>query len=259
MKKKNGFTLIELLVVIAIIAILAAILFPVFAKARESARSTTCLSNLKQLGTALQMYKADWDQCYPTFSPVSFPDWVYNGVAIVGDMYSGYSTPVDDYTLNYMQTGAIKPQLDPYVKNSGLWKCPSDTMCDPSKIEIGGKRWASYQYRFQLYIGVFRARQGAFSDADFNKPSQLFAFNETLAFHDNRFISNPYGWPFTYPKDVKMNFAFCDGHAKAYPIDKAMWKHSWITDYDLYLAYWPRVGDDGLLYDSEGPNMYDVE
>jgi prepilin-type N-terminal cleavage/methylation domain-containing protein len=63
--KQRGFTLIELLVVIAIIAILAAILFPVFAQAREKARQTSCLSNEKQLGTAISMYVQDYDETYP--------------------------------------------------------------------------------------------------------------------------------------------------------------------------------------------------
>src|SRR5205809_6997285 len=63
--KRRGFTLIELLVVIAIIAILAAILFPVFAQAREKARGASCMSNLKQSGTALMMYVQDYDEYYP--------------------------------------------------------------------------------------------------------------------------------------------------------------------------------------------------
>src|SRR2546423_6076610 len=62
---RPGFTLIELLVVIAIIAILAAILFPVFAKARENARKTSCLSNLKQMGLGLMQYSQDYDECMP--------------------------------------------------------------------------------------------------------------------------------------------------------------------------------------------------
>src|SRR5437764_1418536 len=62
--KRRAFTLIELLVVIAIIAILAAILFPVFARAREAARKTSCLSNLKQLCLASQMYKSDYDEAF---------------------------------------------------------------------------------------------------------------------------------------------------------------------------------------------------
>src|SRR5579872_3878616 len=64
MRRRTGFTLIELLVVIAIIAILAAILFPVFARAREQARKTSCLSNLKQIGTASMMYAQDYDENY---------------------------------------------------------------------------------------------------------------------------------------------------------------------------------------------------
>src|SRR5260221_9402986 len=62
MKERKGFTLIELLVVIAIIAILAAILFPVFARARESARKISCLSNLRQIGTCAAMYSQDYDE-----------------------------------------------------------------------------------------------------------------------------------------------------------------------------------------------------
>ena len=68
---KHAFTLIELLVVIAIIAILAAILFPVFAQARESARQTTCLSNMRQIGLAVRMYTQDYDETLPIF-------YVYN-------------------------------------------------------------------------------------------------------------------------------------------------------------------------------------
>ena len=66
MRRRRGFTLIELLVVIAIIAILAAILFPVFARARKAAMASTCQSNLKQIGNAMKMYLSDWDDTYPT-------------------------------------------------------------------------------------------------------------------------------------------------------------------------------------------------
>lgn len=68
LQSRSGFTLIELLVVIAIIAILAAILFPVFAQAREKARSASCLSNTKQLGLGLVMYVQDYDETFPYWS-----------------------------------------------------------------------------------------------------------------------------------------------------------------------------------------------
>ncbi len=71
MEKRRGFTLIELLVVVAIIAILAAILFPVFAKARKAAQASNCESNLKQIGSALKMYLADWEDTYPTNRPIT--------------------------------------------------------------------------------------------------------------------------------------------------------------------------------------------
>ncbi len=99
MQRKSGFTLIELLVVIAIIAILAAILFPVFAQAREQARKTTCLSNLKQLGLGLFMYAQDYDETFPGAAS----NWwaasdVCNGV-------NGYKTmsvnPVTTYKATY--------------------------------------------------------------------------------------------------------------------------------------------------------------
>jgi prepilin-type N-terminal cleavage/methylation domain-containing protein/prepilin-type processing-associated H-X9-DG protein len=77
MRSKRGFTLIELLVVIAIIAILAAILFPVFAQARESARKTTCISNLKQVGMALLMYAGDYEETLPWSTSSRLSGWTW--------------------------------------------------------------------------------------------------------------------------------------------------------------------------------------
>jgi len=93
--RRRGFTLIELLVVIAIIAILAAILFPVFAKARDKARSIVCLSNGKQMALAVQMYLEDWDETFPIFNDSAGYRWWGIG-------------------------------LDPYIRNTKIWKCPND-------------------------------------------------------------------------------------------------------------------------------------
>src|SRR5437879_4255181 len=85
MRKAKGFTLIELLVVIAIIAILAAILFPVFAQAREKARQTGCLSNTKQIGTAVNMYLQDYDETFPFSDDFGKPLYKIKGSPIQGD------------------------------------------------------------------------------------------------------------------------------------------------------------------------------
>lgn len=125
---RRGFTLIELLVVIAILAILAAILFPVFARAREAARKTSCVSNLRQLGLAITMYVQD-NEGYPTMSSppgttprTRWPDYIY-----------------------------------PYVKNEAMFRAPS------ASLDIFGKqfahdpreRYGGYGYNYQ-YLGNSR-------------------------------------------------------------------------------------------------------
>ncbi|MGM0491747.1 MAG: DUF1559 domain-containing protein, partial [Armatimonadota bacterium] len=91
--RRTGFTLIELLVVIAIIAILAAILFPVFARAREKARQTSCLSNVKQLMIGVQMYAQDYDERLPRHG---FPRWTIKIYPYVNNVQV-YSCPSADY------------------------------------------------------------------------------------------------------------------------------------------------------------------
>src|SRR5579872_2989978 len=119
--KRKGFTLIELLVVIAIIAILAAILFPVFAQAREKARGISCLSNLKQAGLAYAMYTQDYDETTPLQnSPITQRD--ANKFAVSGGYW---------YML-----------IQPYVKNWQLMVCPDRTgttgsHSNPAALETG--------------------------------------------------------------------------------------------------------------------------
>ena len=111
-RQRRGFTLIELLVVIAIIAILAAILFPVFARARESARRSSCSSNLKQLGLAVMQYSQDYDEKNPLrrFAPFG-----------TGAAYSGSDGAAGDYDQN-----SWRSVVQPYVKSTQLFSCPSN-------------------------------------------------------------------------------------------------------------------------------------
>src|SRR5687767_15585345 len=99
--RKSGFTLIELLVVIAIIAILAAILFPVFARSRENARRSSCQSNLKQIGLGFAQYIQDFDEMYP---PYNVP------AANLGTKLSGWAG-----------------SLQSYLKSDQIFQCPSET------------------------------------------------------------------------------------------------------------------------------------
>lgn len=118
-RSRRAFTLIELLVVIATIAILAAILFPVFARARENARRAACLSNMKQIGLGLMQYVQDYDERYP---------------------------------LYYGPNGGWHMQIQPYLKSTQLFICPSASAtagCDPTLINASAS--GSYGYNGQFY------------------------------------------------------------------------------------------------------------
>ena len=128
---KSAFTLIELLVAIAVIAILAVFLFPAFALAREKARQSACLSNFKQIGTAVMMYLQDWDEVYPTCRLPMFP--------------GGYGCA----------SGFIswKHAVQPYVKNTGVYRCPSNPYKHEPDETKGVDRFG-YTV-FPISLGVF--------------------------------------------------------------------------------------------------------
>jgi prepilin-type N-terminal cleavage/methylation domain-containing protein/prepilin-type processing-associated H-X9-DG protein len=199
---RNGFTLIELLVVIAIIAILAAILFPVFAKAREAARATTCKSNLKQIGLAMNMYKQDYDETLP-FSVNGQPKMVN------GQVNFGWLAADSYWAWFYL----------PYTKNQNLWYCPSakDANCKYSSYGLSGFLDGSFTTPGISDAAIVEPASTIFAHDSYE--SRLDDNGDTLCADNGQTIALtqwPTQWGEYYRHSDSCNVLFCDGHVKAF-------------------------------------------
>ncbi|MFB3883504.1 MAG: type II secretion system protein [Armatimonadota bacterium] len=148
MRRFRGFTLIELLVVIAIIGILAAMVFPVFARARESARKAVCLSNVKNIALAINMYLADNSDAFPPSEHrQEVLDWVQTSP---GQGTEGCGYDEDDHRSPEHRANTTNPYLrwpvvlDEYVKNRDVWRCPSAKMYSTARFIIPMADWMGY-------------------------------------------------------------------------------------------------------------------
>jgi prepilin-type N-terminal cleavage/methylation domain-containing protein/prepilin-type processing-associated H-X9-DG protein len=195
---RKAFTLIELLVVIAIIALLAAILFPVFARARENARKSSCLNNLKQIGVGISQYVQDYDETFMESRP--------SGVAASG-------------------TVAWHVVVMPYIKSTQIFKCPSNTITGnmmgtpgtPAPVVPAIPR--SYICNGRPHGTDGPIRQGSFVNlADIGKSSQVIAVLEVNNRSDPEYWENDMNNNNYWFKNHldQSNFLFVDGHVKAF-------------------------------------------
>lgn len=198
---RRGFTLIELLVVIAIIAILAAILFPVFAKARENARRASCQSNMKQIGLGIMQYTQDYDESYPNCR--------------------GNVDGSKDFIV----------PLDPYIKSAQIWKCPSNsskaidgggasTLSNGTAITVNYK-WPTHgdcsnTANVPNYFGWSGGPNCTRSLSDVQRPAVTLNLVEgSDANPDHWAGSNDTGPGNNCNHLGQGNFLFCDGHVKS--------------------------------------------
>jgi len=188
--KQKGFTLIELLVVIAIIAILAAILFPVFARARENARKTNCQSNLKQIGLAFMQYAQDYDETLVHYNLTNVGNWM--------------------------------KMLEPYLKNTGVLRCPS------------APQSASVCYGYNHYYLGNGSASSTYTMASVQNPAETVAFadgawDDTGAQVGRVYINSPHQTTYDYTARPAWrhgdgaNVTFVDGHVKWYKAGSAFY------------------------------------
>jgi prepilin-type N-terminal cleavage/methylation domain-containing protein/prepilin-type processing-associated H-X9-DG protein len=253
MLKRNriGFTLIELLVVIAIIALLAALLFPVFAQAREKARAAACLSNLKQIGTAWSMYTQDYDEMFPFANP--------------GNESGDGPLGACQYIMaKGSWSGWIGNLLLPYTRNTAIFECPSTPQRGGVNVGTGQKCWQQTRfpvaYRYTSYGYNYVALNGrglaqlsrpadqlalwdghAWPDCNFTSPTPpgcgiwrqrdipVFLWKIGRPLHpamDTTYIADPRFAGFrsaVAPHNLGINTMYADGHAKASRWDRLTW------------------------------------
>lgn len=215
--KRRGFTLIELLVVIAIIAILAAILFPVFARAREAARATACKSNLKQIGNAVLMYAQDYDENLP-FNPYQGGNarrYPTNGLELIN---------TDPY-------GVAHDLIFPYIKNRDVFGCPSS---DKPSTYTAGVPWR-FEHDYGWNTSVIYV-DAASPLANIQRPAEtlftcdtIWEYLQTNTWTENcggGYPMGPNGWGNTGSGRFKsrhsgmLNVLWGDGHVTATKISR---------------------------------------
>ena len=220
---KKGFTLIELLVVIAIIAILAAILFPVFAQAREKARASACLSNVKQIGTALQLYVVYYDETLP-------PMDLYTQTVTQGYPTTVFG-PMQNNNWGWFYW-SWADSIFPYVKNADMFVCPSFKV----KNSVYNRYQMGYGYNSYLlrdaYPDMNATNMGVakvYSLSELKNCSEMvFVADTSMNYADfcgylsqearPEFILDlyNYGWKKGNRHNDGANFCMADGHAKYY-------------------------------------------
>jgi prepilin-type N-terminal cleavage/methylation domain-containing protein/prepilin-type processing-associated H-X9-DG protein len=267
-RKPSGFTLIELLVVIAIIAILAAILFPVFAQAREKARQATCLSNQKQLILGALQYTQDYDEAWPLseFHTVSTNTWAGASVTTPADVF-GHTPQRDAFWSNAIQ---------PYMKNTQIMNCPSASRSrsDVFGVDINAAKGYTYSLTYNGYLNQWPS-------AGSPAPAGVIAFSEglgkaTMPRYANAFpllISNsgwegmfiaddggthcaqPYGYSFNFDTtwwvhERGSNYTYMDGHAKFVinPSASSPWATTDPTGIPIDLWIDATAGNDGCFW-----------
>jgi prepilin-type N-terminal cleavage/methylation domain-containing protein/prepilin-type processing-associated H-X9-DG protein len=203
-RQRVGFTLIELLVVIAIIALLAAILFPVFARARENARKSSCLNNLKQLSVGFMQYTQDYDETLPNLGGYSAA--ADSGQWIVTPSPVGTACSPNNTSTTIAPCRPELGSIYSYVKNTQVYICPSDT--------YGVKKKLSYSMNSQCASSGSPIYAGR-SIADAKKPSEtIFLMDEGLTLNDGYFV---YGSANDKASLIHLggaNNAYLDGHVK---------------------------------------------
>jgi len=190
---RKGFTLIELLVVIAIIAILAAILFPVFARAREKARQTSCLANVKELTLAFLMYTEDYDECLPART--------YNAA-------SAFLYPNGTSTSRAMPWNVA---IYPYVKNTAVYNCPSLGRTDIAGWGPWNGEPTSYRPKYGMNNNMSWV---ALAGIEF--PAETVLLGDATMYWAREIFWAGYGWDARHNGGA--NFGIADGHAKWYGI-----------------------------------------